>query len=63
MHRIFVTVLLLAAVAFAKSAPKEHRDYVPDVKTAERIADAVLVAEYGEERIAAQRPPACRLLE
>jgi hypothetical protein len=33
-----------------------HRDYVPDEKTAVRIAEAVLIAYYGDERVNAQLP-------
>ncbi len=58
MHRTWATALLLlvGALAAAGQTRKEHRDYVPDKKTAERIADAVLVGQYGEERVNAQRP-------
>jgi hypothetical protein len=45
MFRIWATVLLLAAaIVAAGQTPKKHRDYVPDEKTAERIAEAVLIA-------------------
>jgi len=48
-------VLFVTMAAFGKdSAP--HRDYVPDEKTAERIAEAVLVAQFGQERVSAQSP-------
>jgi len=45
-------------VAFGKDAGKapSHPDYVPDEKTAERIAEAVLVAQFGQERVNAQLP-------
>jgi hypothetical protein len=33
-----------------------HRDYVPDEKTAERIAEAVLVGQFGQQRVSAQLP-------
>jgi hypothetical protein len=45
-------------VAFGQNARKTpaHPDYVPDEKTAERIAEAVLVARFGQERVSAQLP-------
>ncbi len=49
-------ILLLSAIAFSADSRKEHRDYVPDEKTARRIAEAVLVGQYGEEQIRAQSP-------
>ena len=33
-----------------------HKDYVPDKKTAERIGEAVLIGQYGDERVNAERP-------
>ena len=36
--------------------PTKHSDDVPDEKTAVRIAEAVLLAQYGEERVNAQLP-------
>ena len=51
-----VIVILLSFFAVAKESRREHKDYVPDEKTAEHIADAVLVAQYGEERVKAGRP-------
>jgi NTF2 fold immunity protein len=57
MFRIWTTVLFLAGVLVASGqTPKKQRDYVPDEKTAVRIAEAVLVAQYGEERVNAQLP-------
>jgi hypothetical protein len=57
MFRIWATVLLLAgALVAAGQTPKKHRDYVPDEKTAVRIAEAVLIAQFGEERVKAQLP-------
>jgi len=58
MRRSFLMVVLSLAtcVAFAKEPPKPHPDYVPDEKTAERIAEAVLVSQYGQERVGAQLP-------
>jgi hypothetical protein len=54
MHRMWAIVLLLSTFVVAADTRKEHRDYVPDKKTAERIAQAVLEAQYGEELIAAK---------
>jgi hypothetical protein len=57
MFRTWAIVLLLAgAVVNAGHTPKKHRDYVPDEKTALRIAEAVLIAQFGEERVKAQLP-------
>jgi hypothetical protein len=47
---------MLNALTFAKDTHSDHRDYVPDKKTAERIAAAVLEAQFGEEKIKAQSP-------
>ena len=45
----------LAPVAIAQSLPPKS-GYVPDSKTATRIAEAVLAPVYGEEKINAERP-------
>lgn len=51
-----VLTLLLAIVAFAQKLPSDHPDYVPDEMTAKKIAEAVLIGQYGEERVKAQLP-------
>lgn len=58
MRRLLGVVLLLTMVAFGQDAGKTaaHSDYVPDEKTAERIAEAVLIAQFGQERVDAQLP-------
>lgn len=61
MRRLCLVALLLAALISAAVAQKSHRDYVPDEKSAVRIAEAVLIAQYGEERVNAQRPFGGRL--
>jgi hypothetical protein len=43
-------------LTFGKDTHSDHRDYVPDRKTAERIAEAVLEAQFGEEQIKTQGP-------
>jgi NTF2 fold immunity protein of polymorphic toxin system component len=53
---MFAGILLLAASALSSDLPKNHRDYVPDEKTAQRIAEAILVGQYGEEWINSQSP-------
>lgn len=54
-HRIFVCAVLLMAVAEGQtSAPKAG--FVPDSKTAAKIAEAVLIPVYGTEKIEAERP-------
>jgi hypothetical protein len=51
-------LLLLTILAFGGGTGKAspHPDYVPDEKTAERIAEAVLVGQFGQERVNAQLP-------
>jgi hypothetical protein len=58
MRRLLGVVLLLTMVAFGRDSGKTlpHPDYVPDEKTAERIAEAVLVARFGQEMVTAQLP-------
>lgn len=57
MQKLLGVMLLLTMVAFGKDSGKvSHPDYVPDEKTAERIAEAVLVAQFGQERVNAQLP-------
>ena len=56
MLRNCMMVLLLTVLVWGKDAKKEHRDYVPDENTAVHIAEAVLTAEFGEERVKAQLP-------
>ncbi|HEY3130921.1 MAG TPA: hypothetical protein VGL91_15810 [Acidobacteriota bacterium] len=57
MFRIWATVLLLVgALAAGGQTRKKHRDYVPDEKTAKVIAEAVLVAQYSQERVNAPLP-------
>ena len=57
MHRVLLLFFLLAAgfISRAQNTVKAQ-DYVPDEKTAVRIAEAALVARYGEERVNAQLP-------
>jgi hypothetical protein len=57
MRRAILLLLLLTAafVSHAQTSVKTQ-DYVPDEKTAVRIAEAVLVARYGEESVNAQLP-------
>src|SRR5258708_12633463 len=56
MRWTWVSILLFSAIAFSANSRSEHRDYVPDKETAQRIAEAVLVGQYGEEHIRAQSP-------
>jgi hypothetical protein len=56
MCRLLILVLSIASITTAQEARKVHPDYVPDQKTAMRIAEAVLIAQYGEERVRAQLP-------
>jgi len=52
----YVVAILLLMLPVAGETQKARRDYVPDQKTAERIAEAVLIGQYGEERVSAERP-------
>jgi hypothetical protein len=56
MRIAFALLLTLLTFTTAESGEKEHKDYVPDQKTAVRVAEAILVAQYGEERVNAQLP-------
>ncbi len=58
MGTLLGVVLLLTMIAFGKDLGKapSHPDYVPDDKTAVQIAEAVLVAQFGQERVNAQLP-------
>jgi hypothetical protein len=57
VQKLFGMILALAVLALASDAPKaHHRDYVPDEKTAERIAEAILVTMYGQQQVDAQQP-------
>jgi hypothetical protein len=56
MRRLWIVALLLAPLAVATRSETDHKDYVPDGKTAERIAEAILVAQYGQDRVSAQLP-------
>ncbi len=57
MFRIGVALLFLVGVFIAAGqTPKKQQDYVPDENTAKRIAEAVLIAQFGEERVKAQLP-------
>jgi hypothetical protein len=50
MRRISASILLLSIAAASAKSQNHHRDYVPDEKTALRIAESVLVGLFGEER-------------
>jgi len=52
------TVILAAALLNAQpKTPKiTHPDYVPDARTAQRIAEAVLIGQFGEEMVRKQSP-------
>jgi NTF2 fold immunity protein len=55
LHRAICCAALLLAVAQAQSyAPKDG--FVPDPKTAVKIAEAVLIPVYGEKQIESERP-------
>jgi NTF2 fold immunity protein len=56
--KLSAVMFLLVAVASgqAMGKPWPHPDYVPNERTAERIAEAVLVAQFGQERVEFQLP-------
>lgn len=56
MSRLLVLLLLVGSVTTAEENRKVHPDYVPDQRTAARIAEAILIGQYGEERVKAQLP-------
>jgi NTF2 fold immunity protein len=56
MRRLCLVVLMLNTLTFGKDTHSDHLDYVPDKKTAERIAEAVLEAQFGEEQIKTPAP-------
>ncbi|HVR22419.1 MAG TPA: NTF2 fold immunity protein [Candidatus Polarisedimenticolia bacterium] len=56
MRRPCLVVLMLNTLTLGKDTPSDHRDYVPDKKTAERIAEAVLQAQFGEVQIKTRGP-------
>jgi hypothetical protein len=56
MHRMLVLVFLIVSTTTAQEARKVHPDYVPDQGTASRIAEAILIGQYGEEQVKAQLP-------
>jgi hypothetical protein len=53
--RLTLALSLLLFIA-AANAQREHRDYVRDQKTAARVAEAILMGQYGEERVLAELP-------
>lgn len=56
LTRIAAVMFVLSVMAIPRGTLKSHPDYVPDQKTAERIAGAVLDSMYGHERVEAQLP-------
>jgi len=56
MRRLLPLLLIVASVAMAQEGRKEHPNYVPDERTAARIAEAVLVGQFGEKETSAQLP-------
>jgi hypothetical protein len=56
MRSAIALSLLLATLTVAVNAQKEHVDYVPDQKTAARVAEAILIARYGEQSVKSQLP-------
>lgn len=57
MYRTWIIGFLLTTTLLGFSQTrKQHTDYVPDERTATQIAEAVLVAKFGESRVKAQLP-------
>lgn len=58
MRKLIGLIVLVVVSATAQSTLKSrtHPDYVPNQQTAIRIAEAVLVGQFGEARVSAQLP-------
>lgn len=57
MNRLLLSLMILASALVATGQTiKQHRDYVPDEKTAETVAEVILVAQFGQERVNEQLP-------
>jgi hypothetical protein len=56
MTRIIVCFILLIAPATFGQGVKPDHGFVPDSKTAVRVAEAVLIPVYGEKKIESERP-------
>ena len=58
MKAVVCTLFLAASLLIAQTKTHKigHPDYVPDEKTAIRIAEAVLIAQFGEARVKEQQP-------
>jgi hypothetical protein len=56
--KLFVALLIGGMLMVADDAGRSltHPDYVPDEATAEQIAEAVLVGQFGRERVSTQLP-------
>jgi hypothetical protein len=50
-RKMLLLGILVVSMTSAQNIEKKHSDYVPDKKTAERIAEAILVGQYGEKRV------------
>jgi NTF2 fold immunity protein len=56
-----LSLFFIASIATYPQSPRDTSvrpkdGFVPDAKTAEKIADAVLIPVYGEEQISRERP-------
>ena len=56
LRTVPVTLLLCCALIGRGQVHGEHRDYVPDETTAVRIAEAVLIGQFGQDRVNAMLP-------
>jgi hypothetical protein len=58
VRKLLILPLLFTIVAFGNDSQKlpGHRDYVPNEDIAKHIAEAVLVGQFGQERVNAQLP-------
>lgn len=58
IRKFLAAALLLTLISFGQNVQRTpaHPDYVPDAKTAEQIAEAVLVAQFGQKRVDDQLP-------
>lgn len=56
MLLLFGCSIVAVLALYGGNSPKAHRDYVPDETTARKIAEAVLVAQFGQARVDSQQP-------
>lgn len=64
IQKIFITIALVALFTVPTASQKYYKPrngFVPDEKTAIRVAEAVLIPIYGEKRIKSEKPFSAKL--